>query len=438
MLAMVLTRHAKGPTWAMAVTWLFCMFPILIGAVEYGFFDDDTVWYALTLMAFIGSYFLGGATWRLLPRSPFRRPDAAQIETDFLEGHATAKLAWWIGIIGASLYIADFFFGGGAGLDDLAALREAVVGSTGASVVVRIASVMTWACLYCFIFALSFDKKLKRLEYIRMLVPIAGYFMLSVISAGRQAAFQLILVTTLTFTINRARRFAEPNRPSQRGSLSAYLAAFGLFGALTTYMGYIAIARNDNAISDEKGNIILALFDASFKSGLDRFLYALGSNARSATVEATVYFSSSVALFQNFLQVNFTDFWFGATSFPFLFRQIQSFTGIEPTAILADKIAKLNDSGVIGAGWTTAISSYIQDFGTMGAIFFLFLLGYYSQSAYERARISSDINVIVVAVVILLIAVYTPLVPASSDSNVFFLWVFALVQTWRIRLRENL
>ena len=256
-----------------------------------------------------------------------------------------------------------------------------------------------------------------------MLVPIAGYFLLSVFSAGRQAAFQILLVTLFAVLLARARRDPAAERPARsRGTVIGVATVATL---MIAYMGYVAVARNDNAIDVDKARVITALFEANVDNRLDAALSSFGSGFHSAAIEGMIYFSSPVALFQKFLAIDFPDRSIGGLTFPFVFRQLQSLTGIHPGDVLADKIVRLSETGVIGAGWTTAISSYLEDFGSVGAGIFLGALGYYSMSAWQHARVSPDPNRVMIAIVVLLIAVYTPLLPAQSDTNIFLLWLFA-------------
>lgn len=421
--AMALTRRDKGPVWALALAWLFCLTPILFGWVSYGFFKQDDDWYTVTTLAALASYIAGVGLWLILPRHPLTRSSERVAALDFALGHACAKFAWWVGLIGVACISVDFAISGGAGLDDLAALRDAVVERTSATLLAQIGSVLTWGCLYCFIFAIVFRPRLTSAGFVRMLLPIGGYFLLSVFSAGRQAAFQIMLVTLLVVLVVRAR---QPQGVIRKRSAKAAIAVAVVASLMIGYMGYVAVARNDNLIDNDKARVILTLFDAQVPARVDSVLSAFGPGVRSAAVEGMVYFSSPIALFQKFLTINFPDKSLGGLTFPFVFRQLQGLTGVYPSAVLTDKMIRLGDTGVIGAGWTTAISSFLQDFGVFGTGLFLFGIGYYSMSAWHRARLSSNPNDVVVAMVLLLVAVYMPLLPAQSDTNIFLLWLFAV------------
>ena len=128
--AMAATRGSKGPVWAFAIAWLFCMSPMLFGWIVYGFFDDRAAWYFAALLAMLACYIGGAGLWLALPRAPIRRPSEPKAIAAFVEGHTYARIAWWAGIMGVACVSIDFFISGGAGLDDLAALRDTIVERT--------------------------------------------------------------------------------------------------------------------------------------------------------------------------------------------------------------------------------------------------------------------------------------------------------------------
>ncbi|MFN7398649.1 MAG: hypothetical protein ACK5SX_06190, partial [Sandaracinobacter sp.] len=151
---------------------------------------------------------------------------------------------------------------------------------------------------------------------------------------------------------------------------------------------------------------------------------------RGAVVEGMIYFSSPTALFDNFLAQDWRLYW-GAISFPFLARQVDRITGGSSASALMEKADTLRDSGVIGVGWTTAISSYIMDFGTIGTMFFLFAWGYYSEKCWTRAIAFRNFYDVVLAIIVILSAVYMPLITIFSETNLLLLLIFAQIMSLR-------
>jgi hypothetical protein len=200
---------------------------------------------------------------------------------------------------------------------------------------------------------------------------------------------------------------------------------------MIAYMGYVAAARDDALFSHERVEVLAQLFDFYIAPWFDSALSALGEGVRTTVMESMVYFSSSIALFSQFLTIDFGDKGYGALTFPFLFRQIEPITGLSVIGTLNNKIDLMRSAGVMANGWTTGISSYMLDFGYAGAALCLLLQGYYSAFAWRRALNGINFFDGVVAMVVLASAVYMPLLLATSDTNLFFIWVFCLYALWR-------
>ena len=96
-----------------------------------------------------------------------------------------------------------------------------------------------------------------------------------------------------------------------------------------------------------------------------------------------------------------------------------------------DMVYAINANGQFGSGWATSMSSYLIDFGTVGTIVFLFVMGVYSGYAWRRALAFDSFYTVVIGLLVLINAVYMPLVPAVSDTNLLFLWLFCLIMHHR-------
>jgi oligosaccharide repeat unit polymerase len=434
---LVAAHRVKGPIWAAAIAWLISILPVATGALTFSYLEDRAYSYSIILITYIGLFVAGSVAFYLVPRRiapvvPLGEPTPASLRRSL----KLVWLCWWIGIAGAAFVVVDFYVSGGAGLSDLAALRDTYVGKTSASIYAQIGSVLTWACLYCFIFALLYRRRLSRIRQAIIMMPIGGYFLISVLSAGRQAAFQVMLVTLLTVIIaatrTRLRRLGQATLARTRGGSSKLLIA-GVSAAMISYMGYVAVARNDSVISDDKTEVLVTLFDFHMSPALVAVGDFVGQSIRSVMVEALIYFSGSIAIFQKFLTLHFEPA-YGAMSLPLFFRQVQGLTGLSPSDVAMVRADSLNALGVIGAGWTTAISSYLIDFGSVGTGVLLLLMGYYSAFAWTRALTSNRFEDIVIGILVMLSAIYMPLTPAISDNNLLLLWGFCLLISF---MRQN-
>lgn len=430
---MIVSRHVKGPIWALCIAWMISIAPIASGAITYRYLVDFNYRCSISLILFIGAYAAGAGVYELArQQNPHSvRPGAGRkTEIDFARSFQTvlpiARILWWVSIFATALNYIDFTLFGGAGLDDLAALRDQFANKTSASAYAQIGSILTWACLFCYMFALFFRKELSRWQFVRFLIPVVGFFLLSVFSAGRQAAFQILVVTLLLIIVTRIVRGPGPQRVRKSLFTRERLGLAAVTVAMSAYMGYVAVARNDGGISDDKSKVLQVVFEFQFSDFVERITQSMGTGLRGAIVEAVIYFSSPPALFDNFLTIKWPDLYYGAQTFPFLFRQVQSITGISVIGGLVAKMDGINATGVIGAGWATAMSSYIIDFGYVGSVVFLFISGVYSAYAWRKAIDFSSFYYVVIGVLVLLNVIYMPLIPGATDTNILILWFFCI------------
>lgn len=427
LLMMFLFRGERMPAWTAAIAWIVAMLPINLNLIQYRTLVDYEYEFSLTLISYIGCFYAGLAAYRLIA-------GPTQVTTDvFGNGRAIvdleqvrpyAQFSLVVGLVGTLAVIGDFLAKGGIS-GDLSTLRDTIVYQSQATLLSRIASVMTWACLYSFCFALIFRRLLTRQQFLIYLVPVAGFFMTSVASAGRQAAFQLFVIVILIQIVNRVR--------SAGSDRSGRVLVLGVGGAMAFYMGYIAVARNDRTISDVKSEVLFRLFDAYMPPGVEAVLDWVGTSFKSAVVEGLIYFSSSISLFERFLTLRWPSPFFGATTFPFFARQLQGITGIDPLDVLEAKFYGMSSTGVIPVGWTGTVSSYIMDFGVVGAYAVMVIQGFTTALAWRRVREGGGFHITAIAILALLSAVYLPLLPAVTDTNILLMLIFCLLAQAIIR-----
>jgi len=418
-----LTRRNKGPTWAMAFMWIVCMAPISLGVIVYEFVDPHRWLLDIVIAASIIAV-AAGAWIENIVHGDYRAQQISSISEaiDFEIMHKLAKGLWVIGMIGGVCVVADFVVSGRGSLLNLAELRDSFVTRDSATIFGRVGSLLTWACLVCYIFALIFRDRMTRFQSATFMLPVGAFLLGGILSAGRQAAFQVLLFTIIGQALYRIR--GGP-RVAQSGRTLVAIVT----GSMVSYMGFIAIARNDSRISDIKADVLARLFQYHTASWFDKTLTIVGSGIRNTIIEAVVYFTSSVALFDQFLDTHLVGVSYGAMNFPFLFRQLESVTGISVEGMYELKVATLDAQNVIGVGWTTTISHLIMDFGFLGTLLALFVQGYLGAWAWRRALTGGNLIDCILACLMTVAAVYLPLLPSFADTNLFLTLVFCFL--WR-------
>lgn len=414
------TRRVKGPSWVLGISWLVCILPIAIGVIDYAYFTAWDVEFAVVLTAYLLCFVVGVAVHDGI--MPVRRVNHSSIADVYRGAIMWAQVAWVAAAVGTLCVIFDFALYKGAGLGDLTALREIIVDGGSVSWFARIGSVLTWGCLYCFAFALFFKDILSRGQFVIFLLPILGYFLTALFSAGRQAALVIIIFALLVPVFRK-----KLCMPTGMGGKTSWVFPVGLSLMMIAYMGYVAIARNDGLISDDKAEVLAVLFDYTLSPNIESIFGVLGDGVKTTLIEAMVYFSHSVALFSQFLKIDFPQLYGGIMSLPMVMRQLEPLTGMSVIEALQSRTDLLSATGVIGVGWTTGISTYIMDFGRVGAAIILLLQGFYTAYAWRRAILGNDFHEVLVALILLTLVIYMPLLAASSDTNLFLLWVFAIV-----------
>ncbi len=430
-----------GPVSVLAITWLIPTLMLMLHVINYEDFPEANIMFELVLLSYISCFVCGAVVFR---RKRFRAmPSKGVILSDDVTVVAPlAYFCWWLGLIGTLCLWLDFAMkGSAADISDLTALHEAMLKSEGISIFGKVSNVTSWASLYCYAFALTYWGRLGLVQRWYLFLPVGGYFLGSVFNGGRQAAFQILIVSLLIYLFAPKQNFELTPKASLYKRSVKLLYLFGAVCALAAYMGYVAAARNDNAISDDKTVVLRMLFNYDMMPAINDFENMLGTKTKGLIEEGVVYFSSPIPLFKSFLASDYRNS-YGVFTFPFLMRQLQPITGLSVLDTLLDKTRALEDAGAMGFGWTTAISSYIADFGLAGAGVFLFILGYYSEHVWFKARTRGRFHDWVTLVVLLLSVIYMPLIPISSDTNVFFLWVFCIVAErfgtiWRMPSRSH-
>ena len=424
--AMYWSRKERGPVWAFCISWLICVLPVATGVITYMGADAQSAVYTAELAGYMLCFLAGVALHREYAK-PITYNSTAERNmlflADFRRTLPIARLCWVGALVATAAILVDYFLLSGVGLDDLAALRDVVTDRDEATIYAKISAVLTWGSIYCYCFAILNRRRLRWISFIVFLSPVSGYFLVAVLSAGRQASLQIVIFTILTLVISSARDQRDADVPkkmrkSNQGK-GPVIAATTMTALMFMYMGYVAVARNDEALSFDKSEVLESLFEFEISPNVDGLLRQLGDSARGSVVEGLVYFSNSTAFFSAFLKADWPNRTYGVMSFPFVFRQIQGFTGVNVRDALEEKIKRMNDTGVLGVGWTTAISSHVMDYGLTGAGIFLFIQGFFASWAWRRAIIGTDFHEAMIGIVLAMVCVYTPLLPALSDTNIF-------------------
>jgi hypothetical protein len=435
LLTLMLWRQA-APLAVAGLSFTIALIPIVTGIVSYRYFSplsSYNVLFILIFMIFLNvGYFYNEQKNKIVVLSTKKFGQKFEKERHFKHAKSVTNFLWWISILATLSIIVDFILYRNAELSDLSNLRSNYVNQEKVSIFAQFSSVTSWATLYCYLFSIIFRSRLKISQIILYSAPILSFFLNSLLSAGRQSAFQIALVTILAFfatsRVKNSRKFILQSRNnfSQISYSGLFIILFILI-TMISYMGYVAFARNDGAISGDKVNVLSTLFDFEISDWFDSFIIIFPPIVKTTIVEGVTYFSSTVPLFSMFMDVEWSRFYSGAMTFPFIFRQMEPITSISVIGGLREKISEMQSLGVIGVGWTTGFSSFIMDFGFIGALLFTSILGWICSNIWNNAVNLTSPYALIAGICILVWMVYLPLFPAMSDNTFLLLPIFCIL-----------
>lgn len=430
--ALIITRKNKITYWPILISWCIALSPVVFNVAQYQYMDDS-IMYAFTLLTLIGSYLMGLFFGRSNSREILNKKVKGPYYNALEMAEPSNKLLisiWCLGIFGFTCILIDYYLYYSAVATDFMDLRELRVNAKSASIFLKIGSVSVWGCLYCFLYSMANINELKFWKWIVFFLPALGYFSLSVLTAGRQAAFQLLMLTTIFFVV--------PNTRIQKNGNASYrwLILFICGLGLVAYMGITAVSRTNLDSFSSRKDLLERIVLVSFSAEFDSLYNVLPGIIGETLVEAIVYFSGSIALFSVFLNLDL-PLAFGSMTFPFIFRQLKSLIGIDGMEQLQIKMNALSDIGTFGSGWTSAFSVYIQDFGMVGALIFIFLKGYITSRSINWMRKSGSFHSRLSVSILVLAAIYTPLIPLISDTTFLMLLIFLFAHKRITRVHNN-
>lgn len=423
---LLIMRKKKGALWLFAFAWSISLLPIMTGVISYAYLPILNYSFDLQLALFLSCFVFG-----LIYHDVVKKKATAKSEyTQSINGPSISywlKSAWIIGVIGTTLLGIDYLIQGGVSLDDMSIIREQYINRQ-ISTIARLSSILTWGCFYSFAFAAVYRKELSWNKFALYASPILGYFLVALLSAGRQASMQILLFTLLSFTLSSSSAHNVFDITyKKRKNLFSILFLSMLSLLMIIYMGYVAVDRNDGLISNQKSEVLMLLFDFTLSPSVSFFLDLIHPSVGDAFVEGLVYLTSPVALFSQFLLIEDIQITFGAMNFPFVMRQLEPVTELSVVGVLINKIQTMSSMGVIGAGWTTSISAHIQDFGKFGACLALFIKGYCCGWSWKHLLAKTSFHHIVVAILLAMSVIYMPLLSIFSDTSMFLLLAYCML-----------
>lgn len=416
-LALVVFWRSGNSLRALLIAWLVAVVPSAIGLISYSYQYAGSIRFVLFIgsailffmIGYFGYYYIAG--YKVVEKLKFSRQ-----RYDVYESLRQPIIVVAIIAFLAIVFMVLDAITSGIDVSNLASIREEVISRESASVLARLASVTTWACFLCLVFAVYFRDRLSRPAIFLLLALGAGTVLSSLFSAGRQSLLQTFFLLLFVEGYRQKDNFAIKG-----GGLIGRVLIVTLVIVVLLYVS-ITRARSDYGLA--RLDILLRLFGADLSPTLRQFLSGLPIEIGDFFAEAILYIGHSVPLFSAFADIQFPEYYLGQNSFPFVFRQIESLTGLSVQSTYLTKIQYLNGAGLFGVGWTTALSQTGMDFGLIGTAIFFAVIGVLAKYWDLRAAHIPGIIPSIMSSMFMIFSIYTPYFLLTTDTSMLLLLIF--------------
>ena len=220
-------------------------------------------------------------------------------------------------------------------------------------------SLIIW--LYELAFGIRFDKKLPSRAYLAATIFVVPSF----VTAGRQPIIIICLssVITLLYSLNQNKEYKY-----RRGIKNTLTLTIPLF------ISYLVLISNGRAGVSDKQVLFEYLFNSYTSTETINFVDAFG-RFKDTILEGLYYYSHEIPMFG----VLFKNYYFSpmfVTQFPYISRRLPSFLNLDINIVEVYLSTLYSRSGLSSHVWRTIIGSSIIDFGRIGGIFFIGILGF--------------------------------------------------------------
>ncbi len=419
--------------------WVVALSPSFSGLLFYSnppISQQSLAYIAACLVSANVAYILSSPR-RARPREEY----AALVVSIYRSARLITNLAF-VGLVGSALFAIEMVILVGVNFGDLFALRGIYAGRD-VTLLSQLAPMLIWCSWISLVAAILAWQVLPPSSRRIWVASPAATAVLSVLSAGRQAVFQLLVILVLCL----AYRFAAAGtarawlevlfaRYRKVGLAVKLLLASGAAG-IVIYMGVVAVLRNDSTNEILKSQYLFQVFGAAPDPDAYSALSILPFNAGEVFWEGLIYFSSGVALFSGFFDISVGEHYLGQFTFPWVARRFEFLSSNTVVEAMQARRDLMIAKGFMSHGWSTALASYILDFGVFGAVLLFFVFGWLAGLALRRFGRSPNIFSFCLVLAANVNFIYMIMVPATSDSVFFFFVLGCIILMQYVRTHDQ-
>lgn len=422
---------AKSPIYWLIVPWVIVFSPTVFGVIKYWNppIGPQVPAFVLTHLLVIGmGYWLVHLVFN-------RRVSGLQAEREALPADRMDEFAGLssvitvsvaLGIIGALLIVIDgYFVSGFSAQSDALDVRQSFMNAE-VSNVGRLAPMLGWGGFVALLALIWFAPPILQHRTKFYVLGALMISLFSILTAGRQALFQLLLFAVIGWLVQRP--------PRQRGIMRSLpfgrlLVIAPLVSVTIFSMMNLIVSRSSKDITNQMEYILL-IFGATLNPATENFIYGLGDNVSVAVTGTLIYFSSQLSSLAAVIDPAASEIWaigHGGIQFPWLYRRFE-FLGIQSIDdFMAIRRTYLRASGSMPHSWSTSLGTFVNDFGLYGSYLYSFLVGIFGGYVYQNHRRKGYFFSFCLLVSSYLYLFYMIMIPASSDTLFFFFVLITLI-----------
>ncbi|WP_152524875.1 hypothetical protein [Clostridium sp. Ade.TY] len=334
-----------------------------------------------------------------------------------------------LGIIASLLFTYEMIFIKHINIMNAAQTRE-IFSTSEATGFSKIASILAFGSLISLSSVIILWKDINFKHKCIWIISPCLFILFSILSSGRQAAFQIIVVIIAAIAIkkNNATISGEINKKGKK-TLKYKILICLIISLIMTYGLLLSNSRNDGNISTDKTQVLQYYFKYKLNPVAETMLNTLPDPLRAGVTEMIVYYTHEIPEFAMFWDIPQTTHFYGMYSTPFIARRLYSI-GLNKYSVeyIMNYVSSYMESiGVMPAGWKTVFSFFIVDFGKIFTLIISFIIGIVSSKIYKAYKIRRSFFSSLLLIITNVSMIYTIMFPAASDTTLLFTWIFSII-----------
>ena len=342
-----------------------------------------------------------------------------------------------LGLLGNLCFAYELLFITGINISEIVSVRSTFI-SRNVTVFSQIGSLLSWGSITALPAIILLREKTSKAERTIWLLSAGFYSLYSILSAGRQVIFQILLVLVSTLIIRSSLHKRDNilvlyDNISKRNKKRIKIGIIILALLIIIYMFFIAGSRNDGSISSKKWDVLSLYFGARLNPKIGDIYSILPKSLADGLSEALVYFTHEIPQFTVYWDIDrsFGPF-LGFYSMPFLDRRLYSL-GIADVSV-EEKMQYvrnfMSSQGAMPVGWKTFYSYILLDWGLIGGVFFCFIYGIYIGYVYKNFMKKRSLISAIWLIRTEIGLFYTVIFPATCETGLLLMGIFCIIMNY--------